>query len=111
MPLTGDAKREYQRTKMRERRAKTKTGETHGDSEGASGEVDPGHEHYWLRKLGEETAVCTEFEFQGRMIGGCGQTQPYEGKLLGEPTLAQAIIESDHYKEIQQKMPVTKDRR
>lgn len=120
MPLTGKAKADYQRELMKKRRVKP----TNDTSEGppgvivppgtTRGQVAPGHEHYWLRRAGDDVAVCTAFEMQGRIVGGCGQSRKYEGKLLPtsdeHPDLATAIIDSPHYKEIQGKMPVTKGR-
>lgn len=111
MPLTGKAKADYQRELMKKRRVKP----TNDTSEGTSGgDVPPGHEHYWLRRAGDDFAVCTEFETQGRVVGGCGQKRKYQGKLLPtsdeHPDLAAAIIDSDRFKEIQSKMPVTKGR-
>lgn len=102
MPQSPERKREYNRARQRQLR------QTNESS-------DAGGEHYWLRKAGEDFAVCTEFEFQGRLIGGCGEKRKYEGKLLstrldGGPDLGIAIADSPHYKEVQQKMPVTKGR-
>lgn len=68
MPLDKDQMREYQR----QRRAKSK--------EEPRGQV--AHEHYWRRRANESHAECIEFEYQGRHIGGCGETREYTGKLL-----------------------------
>lgn len=120
MPLTGDAKRNYQRQKMAARRAaKTgETGETIPTNDTSVG-TDFGGEHYWgaVSQAPEGMRICTAFEFYGpgRWIGGCGMIVPWEGKPLptnvnGEPDVAVAIIDSAYFKEIQSKMPVTKAR-
>lgn len=132
MPLTGDAKREYQRKKMAERRAKTGTNETaktngtsdrkapyrdeHGDLVlELPTRADHNATHYWgwISKARDGTRVCAEFEFApGYLIGGCGMVKAWEGKLLdGGTDLAKVIADSQYFKEIQSKMPVTKDRR
>ena len=115
MPLTGKAKAEYQRKLMRDRRSgEAGPGRTDIAKAAALADVPPGHEHYWLRRAGDEHAVCVRFEMQGRIIGGCGEKREYKGKLVpsfdDHPELAVVIIDSDHYKEIQAAMPVTKTR-
>lgn len=129
MPLTGDAKRNYQRQKMSERRAKTETGSSPITPEVidvaraakatnvTSVGTDFGGEHYWgaVSKAPEGMRICTAFQFGTRMIGGCGKIVPWEGKPIptnvnSEPELAQAIIDSPFFKEIQSKMPLTKTR-
>lgn len=139
MPLTGDAKREYQRKKMAERRAAeaklarpanpaptTKSGprqpldrfKPYRDEFGdlvlrpAIGD-DLGGEHYWgslSAAPNADSRVCTVFDFAGKFIGGCGMIKAWEGKLLDGQTFSQIIADSPHAKEIQQKMPVTKGR-
>jgi len=98
MPLDKEAMREYQR----KRRAKARGVP---DEEPVTGEY---HEHYWRRAPGDDFATCTEFEFQRKLIGGCGEVQKYEGKLLstGAPDLALAIIDSPYFKEIFGRLPV-----
>lgn len=111
MPLDKDQMREYQRKRRAKgdsplgTRADRAKNVTHSGSEG----TDFGGEHYWgaVSQAPEGKRICTAFEFQGHMIGGCGKVVE---RLIHEPTLAQAIIDSPHYKSIQSKMPLTKTR-
>lgn len=107
MPQTPERKREYQRQRRQTKTVETGTNDT---SEAALGQ-DFGGEHYWgaVSKAPEGKRICTAFEFQGRMIGGCGEIRDWP--FRSEPSLAMAIIDSDHFREIQSKMPVTPGRR
>lgn len=138
MPLTGDAKRKYQAELMAKKRAEAAEHEVHREA-ARTGEVPiakakgrnefgelvlrpgdyvPGeHEHYWgwVSKAEDGTRVCLEFEYQGRMIGGCGQVMAWEGKPLntftdGLPDSAHLIRDSETAPAIQKRMPVTAKR-
>lgn len=84
MPLSKEEMREYQRKRREQARGKVAEYETFTATDGdlAIRRKKPFHEHYWLRTDGGDMATCIQFTMQGRVIGGCGESRPYKGKLL-----------------------------
>lgn len=90
MPLSGDAKRAYQKDYMARKRASEKAS---GNTVLTPGTYEPGHIHNWSRKYNEDTATCH----------GCQEVVKWEGKMLnihtdGLPPTSELINDMDQHK-------------